>query len=125
MILDTNAISGLFRGDLALERVLARADRHQLPVIVLGEYRFGLITSRVRRRLQSLLDQLVSESDVLDIDFETAGFYAEIRSGLRRRGTPIPENDVWIAALAIQHRQQLVSRDLHFDAVSGIQRLTW
>ena len=125
MILDTNAVSGLFRGDPALEEVLAAEERHQLPVIVVGEYRFGLARSRARQQLSELLDQLIAESDVLEVDLETASVYAEIRTRLRERGQPIPENDIWIGALCLQHRMALVSRDVHFDSVPGLQRWTW
>jgi tRNA(fMet)-specific endonuclease VapC len=125
MILDTNAVSGIFRGDASLEGVLAPDARHQLPVIVVGEYGFGLKKSRASQRLQLLLDRLITESDVLEIDLETAGHYAAIRNGLRERGRPIPENDVWIAALCVQHRQRLVSRDAHFDRIPGLERVGW
>src|SRR5215470_8039023 len=104
MILDTNAVSGLLEGDPALEALLARAERHELPVIVVGEYRYGLARSRRRRSLLPVFEQLVRESIVLSIGIETAATYATVREGLRARGTPIPENDVWISALAIEHR---------------------
>ena len=125
MILETNAVSGLFRGDAALEKVLAAEERHQLPVIVVGEYRFGLAQSRARQQLSALLDQLIAESDVLEVDLETASVYAGIRTRLRERGEPIPENDIWIGALCLQHRVALVSRDAHFDSIAGLQRWTW
>ncbi|MBA3963677.1 MAG: PIN domain-containing protein [Chthoniobacterales bacterium] len=125
MILDTDAVSSLFRGDRSLEELLADDERHQLPVIVVGEYAFGLTQSHGRHRLQALLTQLVRESDVLEIDLETSRFYADIRGFLHQRGQPIPENDLWIAALCCQHRQQLVSRDLHFDRIPDLKRLGW
>lgn len=125
MILDTNAVSSLFRGDRSLEKLLADDDRHQLPVIVVGEYAFGLRRSRGHRRLQELLDELVKESDILEIDLGTTNFYADIRGELHQRGEPIPENDLWIAALCLQHRQPLVSRDLHFDRVPKLERSVW
>ena len=95
------------------------------PVIVVGEYRFGLTRSRARQQLRDLLDQLIAESDVLEVDLETASVYAEIRTRLRERGEPIPENDIWIGALCLQHRMALVSRDAHFDSILGLQRWTW
>lgn len=125
VILDTNAVSGLLGGDRALEKILARADRHQLPVIVIGEYRFGILRSRKEARLQSLLDRLISNSYVLSIELETTSVYAEIRNRLHRNGTPIPQNDLWVAALAVQHREPLISRDAHFDYVPGLRRLSW
>lgn len=125
MILDTNAVSALLVGDPALGEILAADQRHQLPVIVIGEYRFGLLHSRHREQLQQLLDMLVLESDVLPVDETTAEEYARVRDELRRKGRPIPENDIWIAALARQHGRPLVSRDGHFDDVPELRRLAW
>jgi predicted nucleic acid-binding protein len=125
MILDTNAISALFVGDEDLAQVLAVSPRHHLPVIVLGEYRYGLKRSRHRARLESLLEQLEHESDILSIDAGTAVIYADVREQLRQRGSPIPENDVWIAALAVQHHQPVVSQDEHFDWITGLRRIGW
>ncbi len=105
--------------------MLTGESRHHLPLIVVGEYRYGLLRSRQGRLLGELLDTLVRESIVLAIDLETTAAYAEVRQGLRRQGTPIPENDVWIAALARQHGLPVVSRDEHFDRVRGITRQSW
>lgn len=125
MILDTNAVSALFIGDPALGEVLAGEQRHHLPVIVIGEYRYGLLRSRYRGQLERLLETLIRESLVMQVDEETAEVYAQVRDELRRSGRPIPENDLWIAALARQHRQPVVSRDGHFDDVPDLQRVTW
>lgn len=125
MILDTNAVSALFVGDPALHDLLAEDERHHLPAVVIGEYRYGLARSRHRRRLEALLRTLIQESMVLLVDEATAEAYAEVRHELRDQGRPIPENDVWIAALARQHGESVVSRDGHFDLIPGLQRLSW
>jgi predicted nucleic acid-binding protein len=125
MILDTNAVSGLLEGHAALEALLAREVRHELPVIVIGEYRYGLARSRLRRRLVPLFEQLIRESTVLSVTVATAAAYATVREALRAQGTPIPENDVWISALAIEHGLDIVSRDSDFDQVPGVRRRTW
>jgi predicted nucleic acid-binding protein len=125
MILDTNAVSGLLEGHPTLEALLAREIRHELPVIVIGEYRYGLARSRLRRRLLPLFEQLIRESTVLPVTTATAAAYATVREALRSQGTPIPENDVWISALAIEHHLDIVSRDTDFDQVPGIRRRTW
>lgn len=125
MILDINAVSALLAGDPELERVLAAAEKHHLPVIVIGEYRYGLLRSRDRVKLQDLLAILARESIVLSVDELTAETYATVRDELRSKGKPIPENDIWIAALARQHRLAVVSRDPHFDEVSDLQRVQW
>jgi tRNA(fMet)-specific endonuclease VapC len=125
VILDTNALSALFDGDARLKAVLAKAARISLPVIVLGEYRFGLLGSRMRKTIEPALDALQDESDVIAIDTDTVRPYAKLRDQLKRAGTPIPSNDVWIAAIAVQHGLPIVSQDEHFDLVSGIRRLSW
>lgn len=125
MILDTNAVSALLTGDAALGELLAGEERHHLPVIVIGEYRYGLLGSRFRVHLQGLLAILIRESLVLLVDETTADTYSQVRDELRRKGRPIPENDIWIAALARQHDQPVVSRDGHFDDVPGLRRAAW
>jgi tRNA(fMet)-specific endonuclease VapC len=125
VILDTNAVSALLAGDPGLGEVLAPTLRHHLPVIVIGEYRYGLLRSRHRQELETLLQVLVRESVVLPVDEGTAETYARIRDELRRGGRPIPENDIWIAAVARQYGEIVVSRDGHFDAVAGLRRLSW
>jgi predicted nucleic acid-binding protein len=125
VILDTNAVSALLAGEPALGDVLAAQERHQLPVVVIGEYRYGLLRSRHREPLERLLGELADECEVLEVGRVTAQHYAEVRDELRRRGRPIPENDVWIAALAREHAQPVVSRDEHFDHVVGIRRVGW
>ncbi|REJ82571.1 MAG: type II toxin-antitoxin system VapC family toxin [Acidobacteria bacterium] len=123
-ILDTNAVSALLAGDAALAALL-EAEPPALPVIVVGEYRFGLTRSRLRLQLGPLLDDLIAASQILRIDLDTTSAYVEVRQELRDAGRPIPENDVWIAALSRQHRMRLISRDRHFDAVAGLVRLSW
>jgi predicted nucleic acid-binding protein len=125
LLLDTNAVSALLMGAPGIREVLSEADRHALPVIVVGEYRFGLLRSRSQRELEPLLDRLVLESELLVVDDATTRHYAQLREGLRRRGKPLPENDVWIAALSVQHRLAIATLDVHFDAVAGVTRVGW
>ena len=125
MILDTNALSAAADNDPLVIAMLARADEVALPVIVLGEYRYGIALSRNRKRYEDWLDGLITDSSVLDVTIETTRHYAAINLELRRAGTPIPANDLWIAALCRQHSLPVISRDGHFDLVSGITRLAW
>jgi predicted nucleic acid-binding protein len=125
VILDTNAVSALLAGNAGLSAVLGPAPRHHLPVIVLGEYRYGLLRSSHREKLEALLETLIRESIVLFVDEATTKAYAQVRDELRQAGRPIPENDIWIAALARQHSQPVVSQDGHFDDVPNLRRLSW
>jgi tRNA(fMet)-specific endonuclease VapC len=67
------------------------------------------------------VDQFVSRSTVLSISMTTAGIYAQLRLSLQRKGRPIPENDVWIAAVCMEHGLPLATRDAHFRHVEGLQ----
>ena len=125
MILDTNGLSALADGESALEPVLRKAAQIAIPVIVLGEYRYGISLSRDRTHYEQWLAEYLPAFRILEVDESTAISYSAVRTELRKAGTPIPSNDVWIAALCRQHSLPLVTRDLHFDAVPGITRLTW
>jgi predicted nucleic acid-binding protein len=125
VILDTNGLSALADGDPALEPVLRKAAQVAIPVIVLGEYRYGISQSRDRNRYEQWLSEYLPTFRVLEIDEETTISYAAVRRELKKAGTPIPSNDAWIAALCRQHSLPVVSRDRHFDAVPGLKRLHW
>jgi len=125
VILDTNGLSALAEGEPALEPLLRKAAQIALPVIVLGEYRYGIAHSRERKHYEEWLTAYLSRFRILEVDEETTISYRDVRTELKRDGTPIPANDVWIAALCRQHRLPLLSRDRHFDAVPGIRRLAW
>ncbi len=125
MILDTNAISALLEDDEALHARIAGENTLFVPVIAIGEFRFGLLASCLRESLSEKLAALIRNSAVLDVTDATTPHYADLRQALKVAGTPIPANDLWIAALARQHAQPILSRDAHFDHVSGIDRITW
>jgi len=125
MILDTNALSAAADDDPALIALLSRAEQVAIPVIVLGEYRHGIAQSRNRTTYESWLTGLLRDCLVLDINEPTTHYYAEITLELKRKGKPIPTNDVWIAALCRQHSLPLLSRDRHFDLISGNKRIGW
>ena len=105
----------------------ARGDRQcggpYLPVIIVGEYRFGLLSSRDRERRLAWLTELMRQWEVLEISKDTTVHYAELRQRLKEAATPIPSNDTWIAALARQHGVSILSNDPHFDLVPGVERI--
>jgi tRNA(fMet)-specific endonuclease VapC len=125
VILGTNGLSALAEGDSALEPVVRTAALLAIPVIVLGEYRYSISQSSYRAHYERWLAEYLADFRVLDIEERTTIFYSALRAELKRAGTPIPANDVWIAALCRQHSSPIISRDRHFDAVPGITRVTW
>jgi predicted nucleic acid-binding protein len=123
--LDTNGLSALGDGDPDIEPILREAEELALPVIVLGEYRYGIRQSRERPRYERWLEERLPDFRMLTVDEETAGRYADVRDALRRSGRAIPANDAWIAALALQYALPVISKDRHFDSVVGVKRLGW
>lgn len=125
MILDTNALSAFVDGHAGVGEVLRRQARAVIPVIVLGEFRYGIAESRHRAAYEAWLQVHLRRFEVLAVTDATAVAYAALRVALKRAGHPIPANDAWIAALALQHRLPVLSRDEHFDVVSGLDRRRW
>jgi predicted nucleic acid-binding protein len=125
LILDTNALSAYLDKIPGAVRIISEAPRLAIPVIVAGEYAFGIAQSRYREAYERSLQRMLERCVVLDFGIETARHYAAIRMELKRAGTPIPANDVWIAALTRQYAMPVMSRDSHFDFVGGLRRRTW
>jgi tRNA(fMet)-specific endonuclease VapC len=125
VILDTNALSAFVDGDVHVGEVLRRQSRAAIPVIVLGEFRYGIAGSRHRGEYEKWLDAHLPHFDILPVTDGTAIAYAALRVALKRSGRPIPANDAWIAALALQHRLPVLSRDAHFDVVPNLDRRNW
>ncbi|MGH9558904.1 MAG: type II toxin-antitoxin system VapC family toxin [Bryobacteraceae bacterium] len=125
MILDTNALSAIANADSAITPAWTNAALIAIPVIVLGEYRYGIAQSRYRDQYETWLRTNLPSCLILNISQETADHYALVRVELRHSGKPIPANDIWIAALCREHNLPILSRDRHFDQVSGLRRLSW
>jgi tRNA(fMet)-specific endonuclease VapC len=125
VIIDTNALSAFVDGDRLVGHILLQQARAVIPVIVLGEFRYGIAASRRRSAYEEWLETHLPHFDVLSVTAETAVAYADLRVALKRSGRPIPANDAWIGALAIEHRLLILSRDRHFDSIAGVQRIGW
>lgn len=125
MIVDTNALSAMADAEPRVASEVGKARLIALPVIVLGEYLFGVAQSRRRIEYEQWITSNLRNLRVLDVTYETAARYADVRLELKRSGTPIPSNDIWIAALCRQHSLPLLSQDRHFDRVNGIRRVGW
>jgi tRNA(fMet)-specific endonuclease VapC len=125
VILDTNALSAFVDGDAGVGEILGQQSRAAIPVIVLGEFRYGIATSRHRVAYEAWLESELVHFDVLSVTQGTTTAYADLRVRLKRSGRPIPANDAWIAALALEHGLPILSRDQHFDAVPGVERVSF
>ena len=125
MILDTNALSAWADGDPAIEPLLRTASRLVIPVVVIGEFEFGIRQSRYTSRYAEWLAVNLDTVEVARIDREIAAVYGAVRLELKQAGTPIPINDTWIASVARHERLPIISRDGHFDAVRGVERVSW
>lgn len=125
MILDTNAVSAISLKNSDILAVLQRQPALFVPVIVVGEYRFGISGSRKQRETTAWFDAFLQMVQVLHVTEDTAERYADLCRALKEAGTPIPQNDVWIAAIALQHGLPLLTRDGHFNRVTGLRCIHW
>ena len=123
-LLDTNAVIALQRNEASLV-VLLDTDDWFLNAVVVGELYYGAYRSRHVSENVATIDRLVAQCSVIPVDHATARVFGEIHQQLRAVGRPIPENDIWIAATALQHRLTLVTRDAHFDEVPGLMMTAW
>ena len=122
--LDTNRLTDLFQGDQELADRLGECDEVWLPLVVLAEIKAGFYGGSQQHRNQVLLQSFLAQPTVgvLLPERETAEHYARLFVQLKRAGTPIPDNDLWIAALVLEHDLQLITRDQHFDRVPQLLR---
>lgn len=120
VLMDTNVVIALFAGEPAVVDYLQKSEAAFLCVPVLGELRYGAEASVRVQSNMARLNQFASALMVLSCDVATAAEYAKVKFGLRQKGRPIPENDVWIAAIARQHHLTLLTRDGHFEEVEGL-----
>lgn len=122
LILDTSVIIDTFRGNDLIRQQLENAGVLYLPSIVVGELHRGLYKSQKADEGRAKIARLQSVSIGLDVDAHTGEYFA-VDSALAQKGRPIPDNDVWIAALALQHGLRLFTKDNHFKEVNGLELL--
>lgn len=124
-LLDTNIVIALFANDSTVIERLSVAARTFIPTMVLGELYYGANKSARSKSNIAHIDSFALKSAVLVCDTDTARMYGHIKDHLRAKGTPIPENDIWIAALSKQHQLTLVTRDQHFRNIREIKVEQW
>lgn len=125
LALDTNAYRALHEGDDALVVIVASVERLAVPIIVIGELRYGFMHGTRLRENTEALERFIAQPriEILQVDDGTTHRYGDIFAQLRRAGTPIQQNDVWIAALCRQHGFTLATRDRDFHHVAGLSVL--
>jgi tRNA(fMet)-specific endonuclease VapC len=123
--LDTNVIIDLLANDEAVRTMLGEAEEAFVSSIAIGELYYGAEKSTRPEENVSRIDQFAAGTTVLGCDTETARHYGRIKNMLRAKGRPIPENDLWIAAVARQHGLTLVTRDKHFTEIEDLPTVGW
>ncbi len=125
ILLDTNAVIARLAGDKALQQRLEAADEVFLPSIVLGEMYYGAYHSGRSADNLARVEQFAAGRVVLGCDTATAKIYGQILHKLHLKGRPLPDNDIWIGAIAVQHGLTLVTRDAHFQEIEGLTVEGW
>jgi tRNA(fMet)-specific endonuclease VapC len=124
-LLDTNIIIALFANEEEVQDKLAQAEEVFVPSVVLGELYFGAHKSAKMVKNLARIDEFASNTAVLGCDTETARTYGEVKNTLRLKGHPIPENDIWVTAVALQYGLTVVTRDTHFDGIKNLKSIVW
>jgi tRNA(fMet)-specific endonuclease VapC len=124
-LLDTNPVIAIFAEDPGILFRIAEAEEVFVPSIVLGELYFGAYKSARVTENVARVAEFAAGNRIVECDASTARNFGQIKDDLRRKGRMIPENDIWIAALARQHDLTLVSRDAHFHEVEGLVVASW
>jgi tRNA(fMet)-specific endonuclease VapC len=121
MLLDTSIVIEFFRGNTIVKARLQKEASLAIPYVVLGELLFGAYRSANAGKHTGQIKRFLANCDILSADAETADQYARIKTTLLQMGKPIPENDIWIAAIATQYNLKLLTRDNHFNHIGGLQ----
>jgi len=119
-LIDTNIIIKVINGDIAVIRYFERIDSVFIPVIALGELAYGASKSSKKEYNLKLFSEFAGEYPALNINGKVAA-YGQIKYDLVRQGVNIPENDIWIAAIAVNNDLELLTCDKHFENIPGLQ----
>jgi tRNA(fMet)-specific endonuclease VapC len=125
VLLDTSVVVDYFRQDLTLHKRIDQVDDVYLPLVVLAELLYGAHKSTQPAKALAEVQEFQRGCIIMLPDETTADLYGQIKAELSAAGRKIPENDVWIAAVARQQGYPLATRDRHFSFVSGLSILDW
>ena len=121
ILLDTNIIISLFEGDIEVYKYIKEAAEVFVPSIAIGELYYGAHKSSKSLKNIKKINEFVEENIVLPCNAGTGMRYGGIKNSLKEKGRPIPENDIWIAAIASEHNLALITKDKHFKLVDNIE----
>ncbi len=123
--LDTSAYSALKRGDPRVAKIMETAEDILVPAVVLGELHAGFQMGERSERNTRELEEFLNRPGVLvvDVDRRAAERYGLLFKTLKATGRPVPTNDLWIAAVAVETGSRVLSDDAHFDVIPGVFRL--
>lgn len=121
VILDTKIVIELFKKNEKVKNVIARIKTVCIPLIVLGELRLGLIVTETDLQKKKEIAEFMTTSVLLLLNERTANVYANTKARLLDKGLPVPENDIWIAAISLQQNLPLHTHDAQFREVGGLQ----
>ena len=124
-VLDTNIVTAFFKKETVIGEAILHAERVYLPITVLGELRFGAHKSSHSEKHLERIAHFLALVELISITQQTADIYGRVKADLETRGRPIPDNDLWIAAAALEYGLPLASRDKHFERVPKLSVLPW
>ncbi|MBL9219379.1 MAG: type II toxin-antitoxin system VapC family toxin [Opitutaceae bacterium] len=125
VVVDTSVVVAVLRRVPGLKERLRGAEELLVPLIVLGELEYGVNLATPPERQREAVRTFMESATLLLPTARTAAEYGRIKAALKAAGTPLPENDVWIAALALEHGLPLATRDSHFAQVAGLTVFDW
>ncbi len=125
VLLDTSVIIPYFRGNASVRQQISAVPVLYLPITVAGELYCGAYASQHQSQVLNEVKNFLRGVVLLAHSEYTADVYGQIRAELAKAGTPIPENDIWIAALAKERGMLLATRDAHFQRVNGLNIIAW
>jgi tRNA(fMet)-specific endonuclease VapC len=120
LILDTNIVIGLINHNGEIDDCIRGYLDIYVPSIVLGELYFGAFRSKKIDFNLEKIDQFIRDASILFVDRTTSLYYGRVKQQLFSNGRPIPDNDIWIAAIALQNNADIATLDRHFDAVENL-----
>lgn len=124
-LLDTSIVIKIFAKDKEILKKVGQCSEVFIPTIVIGELYYGAYNSTKVKGNIKRIEQLTQTTSILDCNIETSREYGAIKKDLKSKGTPIPENDIWIAAIALQHDLPLAGRDQHFEYIDKLTYKRW